>query len=69
MSQQDVSLSNVLTIENVLKQCSRFKQKKRKKNGSSRGSEEEDEGVLVFLSKFKTTLTILVFRTWPNFDV
>ena len=31
LSQQDVSLSNVLTIENVLKQCSRFKQKKRKK--------------------------------------
>ena len=31
LSQQDVSLSNVPTIENVLKQCSRFKQKKRKK--------------------------------------
>ena len=31
LSQQDVSLSNVQTIENVLKQCSRFKQKKRKK--------------------------------------
>ena len=39
------------------------------KIGGSRGSEEEDEGVQVFLSKFKTTLTILVFRTWPNFDV
>ena len=31
LSQQDVSLSNDLTIENVLKQCSKFKQKKRKK--------------------------------------
>ena len=31
LSQQDVSLSNVLTLENVHKQCSRFKQKKRKK--------------------------------------
>ena len=31
LSQQDVSLSNVPTLEDVLKQCSRFKQKKRKK--------------------------------------
>ena len=31
MAQQDVSLSNVPTLEDVLKQCSRFKQKKRKK--------------------------------------
>ena len=39
------------------------------KIGGSEGSEVEDEGVQVFLSKFKTTLTIFVFRTWPNFDV
>ena len=31
LSQQDVSLSNVPTIDYILKQCSRFKQKKRKK--------------------------------------
>ena len=39
------------------------------KIGGSRGSEEEDEGVQMFLSQFKTALTIFVFRTLPKFDV